>query len=321
MSFHRVCCCGPNPANPCGDSCDWATSYTLSGFSGSHSWTRIRRADPCEGCSDYDGHNLAESYGFTATFTQAAPVTLTRTTYGTGESATCCYQATGVMNVAWTLSANYKYYNCPINNGICEYNDLRTGTEQTDFCIVAQCRQNPLTGRYGWLWTLTVCSFWVSALNSIDVSNLPENYDCGDEPPLGNDHQIVAGGAMWSWWTELVAPNTIGVFDAINLGCCVPAEARCGSIFPGTDPEGLESGCMVTMQQMVLEYGPCSLADVAVGTLPIDPCEVYVVNWPGTFYDCQDVGPLPGACSGQIDYADACCEVNLSHAWTWGLIY
>jgi hypothetical protein len=222
------------------------------------------------------------------------------------------------MNVAWTLSANYKYYNCPINNGICEYNDLRTGTEQTDFCIVAQCRQNPLTGRYGWLWTLTVCSFWVSALNSIDVSNLP---DCGDEPPLGNDHQIVAGGAMWSWWTELVAPNTIGVFDAINLGCCVPAEARCGSIFPGTDPEGLESGCMVTMQQMVLEYGPCSLADVAVGTLPIDPCEVYVVNWPGTFYDCQDVGPLPGACSGQIDYADACCEVNLSHAWTWGLIY
>lgn len=323
MSTHRWCCCGANPENPCAESCDFASSYMLGGFTGNHSFNREWRADPCEECSNYDGPNLARSIGFTAAFSQVSAIAITRYSYTVGGSTSCCYRGGGVMNVSWTLSIADRYYRCPGFNGICLYTEDKSNTTQTDFCIEAHCRENPLTGQVGWLWTLSICSFALDQVQTVDVTNLPANYNCGDEPPLGNPYGVVAGGAVFSWWTRLVNPSSLTISDAAILGCCTPALSPCGPIFPGTDPGGLQQGCMWTMSQMCLENGPCTLVSFSPLTnWPPDPCEIVTANSfdPGSFFGCDD-SLLPGACAGQIDFASACCEVNLSHAWTWGVIY
>lgn len=319
MSTHRWCCCGANPENPCADSCDWSTSYVLSGFTGTHSFNREWRADPCGECSNNDGPNNMRSIGFTASFAQQSATTLTRYTQEGG--TTCCYQAQGVMNVSWTLSIVDRYYLCPDFNGICEHTESKMGTEETDFCITAVCRQNPLTGQTGWLWTLTTCSFPLALVELIDASNLQQGYSCEDEPPLAAPIGIVAGGAMWSWWTPLVNPSTLSSLDAISLGGCVQSQVQCGPEFSGTDPQNLNTACMYTMEQMSVTYGPCTLVSVSQASFPTAPCAITVPSGfdPGSYFGCGNQ-LLFGACPGNIDYADACCEVNLSHGWSFGLI-
>jgi hypothetical protein len=278
-------------------------------------------------CGDYDSITSKGNAGFTAVFTMPSPLVLTKYP-PLVVGGPCCYQASGYLNVAWTYSQVNHWYYCdgiPGSNGsVCEYTQYKTGTQLTKFCLMAQCGPNPLTGEIGWLWYLTTCSFAVTEIDTIDLDPPPPApLDCDGDPPLGLQVGLVAGACLYTWWTPLLAPNLCNSSNAVGLGLCLQPHARCGPIEPGTDPLGIQYGCMYTMQQMAMTYGPCALSTMTINaSWPPPPCARDTAQADTWGMLCNPSGlPLAGACDGHIDHSSDCCDVVLNHAWTFPNIY
>jgi hypothetical protein len=255
MSGHwRGCCCSSTV--DCPGTCDFASSYMITGLAGGVDWERSWKFPLCGQCGDYDTCDLKSQWSFTASFYQLSPATLTRVTSNI-DGVHCCYQATGTMVINYTLSRAERIKTCvPPTTDICEISDTWSGTTETTFCYQVSCDMAAWNGGQGWVHTLTMCSYEV---RDIDVMVK----DCGsvigaEDCPTARV-KIVAGGLTTSWVSKFGALTALDP-DIAWQGWCNYKTADCNYVKPGNDfPGGDGVGCMPKMQEQSKLYGPMAL--------------------------------------------------------------
>jgi hypothetical protein len=228
----------------------------ITGIAGGVDWERSWKYPLCEQCGDYDTCDLKSNWSFTASFYQLAPATLTRVTSNV-DGVHCCYQATGTMNINWTLSRAERTKTCvPPTTDVCEISDTWTGTAQTTFCYQVSCSNFAWNGGQGWVHTLTMCSWEVKDIEVMvrDCSLPIGSTDC----PVAQV-KVVAGGLTTSWVSKFASLTALDP-DIKWQGWCNYLIADCNYVKPGTDfPEGDAFGCMPKMQSQSLQAGPMAL--------------------------------------------------------------
>lgn len=255
MSGHwRGCCC--SSVADCPGTCGFASSYMITGLAGGVDWERSWKYPLCGQCGDYDSCDLKSQWSFTASFYQLSPAILTRVTSNV-DGVHCCYQATGTMNINWTLARAERIKTCvPPTADVCEISDTFTGTAQTTFCYQVSCDMHAWNGEQGWVHTLTMCSWEVKDIDVMvkDCGAVIGSTDC----PLARV-KVVAGGLTTSWVSKFASLTALDP-DIRWQGWCNYRTADCNYVKPGTDsPGGDAVGCMPTMQLQSLKSGPMAL--------------------------------------------------------------
>lgn len=244
MSTHHLgCCCLPDvPGGSCEDSC-FASSYSLSGITGTYHYERTipTALDPACACPIGVSRSLLTEYFVDITFSQNATETLTR-----AGSTVCCYEARGDL----TVSANVRIvqYSWCCQTGEYEVNDQSFQTTEiaVPFCFTMQCETGDastcgrtIDGPDRWRISLSICDFpLATSADFIYIDGVPAN--CPSVATTAHGLQI--GGAVFSALAKLKAPDIL-LFNQRAERHDFDAANRCGS---GQIPDPVPTSCADT---------------------------------------------------------------------------
>lgn len=269
--LHRICCCGAPPSCDDCTGCDFGTSYTVSNIQGQISWDKSNKGALCQECSGYDGASNLTEYTVSLTLTQGTWSALTRqATEGSG----CCYVASGVINVSYSIiitrSARCCQQDPPVTLSI---TDTFSGTRATTAClsVIAICDLE--TGQCSWEHVIRICGFPIAnvqIMEQISDEDCAAGLEIGEEPLSRFGMRI--SGACYTWRSPYLAPNLILTQQMAEQGWGCSGDG-CG-------------GCDPITGNSTIPDGPFSLV---LGTEWIDtpdPCENYISGIVGSWTDC-----------------------------------
>lgn len=234
---HLGCCCPPdNPGGSCDASC-FASSYILSGVSGTYHYERTIPTALEETCACPIGisRSILTEWFVDVSFSQNATETLTR--LGSGQ---CCYGARGEL----TVSANVRIvqYSWCCQSQEYEINDqsFQTTEIEVPFCFTMQCLTNAtatcgrtIAGPDRWTISLSICDFpLVGTANFIQPDPNPLN--C---PSVGTTaHGLHIGGAVFTKLAKLKAPDILLFNETADTTAGNPALNCTGAQIPDPVP-------------------------------------------------------------------------------------
>lgn len=209
MTAKRRCCCSEAP---CSGTCAFASSYSVTGISGSFSHVRYTVQRDCGNACQFRDWSLSLSW------VQVGALVVTKQT-APGGGTPCCYHGEGTVTVTGTLTITDTY-----EDGICP-DSTQTYTyafERDVPCAVevtcgggAGCSYTPQSE--GWRHTLHICDFLVTCSHGWDQG------DCDTCPqPMGPYALRCIGGTV-AYTSELVALDAIdrtGCLGWYAAGCC-----------------------------------------------------------------------------------------------------
>jgi len=307
VNLHMLCCCGDN-ANPCAPACECASSYIISGITGSLNWeVNPARTAPCTNCDDYDSAGSSRSQFLTITFTQGPTTALAKV------AGTCCYKATGILYATYNWSATDRLTCCPFEpQQVCYHNETKTGTKQIPFCYTVVCQPNVYDNGVGWVHSLTMCGFCVGNIQTISGES---DNDCLD-PDLCNNLPLARlglcfGGGSYTWHTALKCLDTIQR----------PADVRyvswCSNNYD-CQVGGENVACYQPQRDQSISMGPFSpylVNEFTAGNPEPDPCgDVTITASQQTIaINCTVHKDI---CSGGYDYTTDCCRAEFTYGFS-----
>lgn len=308
MANLRACCCG-SPGTVCAGSCDFDTSYALSGLYVSLNYVTSYKSGSCEACSDYDGTNVQTEIAYTVTGSQSTSCTLTRST---DENGRCCYKGAGQMRMDWSLDKPETYFCCgAIPKPVCIRSDFHSGrVNSVPFCYSVVCLEgadSPFPNETSvWYHTLWICNFPLSNAGFARLDDEEcDTYDCNSVSL--DRYRLMARGASYAWYTKYKPLDQIFAPDRI-------AEP-CGNLF---------RRCAVTVPETCYpddlaftQGGPFSLYRIAETPTAPDPCTEYSgAPWANTWSCGGPMGSLgaPEVFNCQSNGEELCDFLNCNSA-------
>ena len=312
-AYANSCCCEPTP--PEGQCCEFASSYLMSGMNGS--LQAVWNSTPVSECPVCDGGVVTDEidkYEISNTWSMPSSVTLTRYTDG-GTPATCCYAATGNVEINWSFSADEQRWCCINPQILCSLENVFTGSALVPFCYTVICAT--IEGETRWLHSLTICDFYCDVIDLLDrPAFCALNANCEDLPIAPTPLRMI--GARYSWHTTKKALDLLLPVDWTAIGVCGQL-GYCGIEYPGQDTFNQNTSCMYEVVQAATHYGPFS----PYFSADLDPCtrgtptgiNGFVLR--STFGDCSfEDGGLYG-CADNLTNATPCCDAGMSSNWAY----
>jgi hypothetical protein len=192
-----LCCCDPSP---CARTCDFGSSYLVSGIAGSYSFSRQQAP---QGCGQVC---FTRSFTITVNWQQLGPIVVTRQT-SSGGFQPCSYGGQGTVVVTGTLTITEIYAGGICPDQVQEYsysfaNDVPCAVTLTcglgPACSFATAGNAP-----GWNHTLHICDF------PITCSHEGIGGDCDSCPePFGPFSLWCVGGTV-SYLSDIISPDAI----------------------------------------------------------------------------------------------------------------
>lgn len=224
MSNLSMQCCCETELGDCTDSCDCATSYSVTALSDSYRYESTLDyggAWNCTVCPSTNGCS-ATWWGIDLTWTLVGPMVLTRAPDPSGTG--CVYTGTGTVLVTGSLDYTYRWM-CNDLEGCPSFEDTQSYnfSTETTVCVTVRCEASPTGFNAGcngtvagaaWRHTVEICDFIVTC--SADVWT-----DSGCDPVCPTQSTPVAlrcqGGAI-DYLTPLVCLNTLVPADWLCAG-------------------------------------------------------------------------------------------------------
>lgn len=211
-TIHQACCCD-NP-NPCSDSCNFGSSYAVTGIAGSYRWQQnVATNSSCGQVCLFKEHDLQLSWA------QLGTMTVTRSNV----SGVCCYKGTGTVTVSGTLTIVQTYTGGPPGCPAQTRTDTYTFTRDVCCMVTVTCG-----GAFSCGWTPATAVGWTHSLHIgdflITCSHSDYTGDC-DTCVSAADVALRCIGGVVSHLSDLKALNTItkaqtGCLGYYTYGIC-----------------------------------------------------------------------------------------------------
>lgn len=313
----QLCCCGVQYT--CEDTCDFASSYVLSGVNGEMTYERrvpnVLTKYECPCPPPEDGPTVTLEYKVECNWAQVGTAVLTRC----GSVTDCGYEARGVVDIEWRIEL-VEVCTCCQTGVRTTTTTVYEGTEpDVPFCLVMRCIPAPVPelcdagfgGQAYWLISLQICDFAAVESHEFAKPNKLPNCSCSTEP-----FGIAIGGARYTRLARLRDPSLI-----TNLEWDVDADtstaARCVS--PPVDSYDLDSPACITCVDIRDEnYGPFALRRIEEFTSQDKPepcgCIGPAEPFASAFDAFQRAGPAQ-PCSSTVDPNAGPCTCPISDSW------
>ena len=284
MKLPRRCCTVAGLDCGCTESCNFATTYLVSGMQGTFAYDKVAQND-CPSCAPFS------EYDYDLTWVQNGQWLVTKYTISSGN---CCYAATGYVTVTGTL--NITVTTEDTNGTPCITDELYYFSETVPACLSIRCKSAvPCSGAPivdGWIHTLQLCDFVITESHEEYIN------DCEQACTGSDPFSLQCVGCTMRWGSPM---GSLSTGTKRDLGCFGGGDS---CVYVGHDPnESNSTNCFEVSEQ---QYGPFAIIKRDEGSAqdPHLPCSINPITDNEAYLITALARPYEGlpCCSQEVIY-------------------